>query len=130
MAAELILVVEDNPRNLRLARDLLQLHGFHTLEATTGTEALALARSHALRLILLDIQLPDLDGPSVLAQLRADPATARIPVVALTAFAMHGDRERFLNVGFDGYISKPIEVKTFAELVRRLCDEIGSGAQA
>jgi two-component system, cell cycle response regulator DivK len=82
------------------------------------------------RLILLDIQLPDLDGITVLAQLRADPRTARIGVVALTAFAMRGDRERFLNAGFDGYLAKPISVTAFAGQVRELCDAIGSGERA
>jgi two-component system cell cycle response regulator DivK len=124
MAGELVLVVEDNPRNLRLARDLLQLHGFRTVEATTGSDALMLARSHMPKLILLDIQLPDMDGTSVLGWLRADPTTVNITVVALTSFAMNGDRERFLEAGFDGYIAKPIAVKTFAGTVQQLCDEV------
>jgi two-component system, cell cycle response regulator DivK len=125
-----VLIVEDNPRNLKLARDLLQIHGFRTLEATTGADALTIAESELPRLVLLDIQLPDLDGASVLAELRRRPRTARIPVVALTAFAMHGDRERFLEAGFDGYISKPVAVKTFAAEVQLLCDQLGVGDPA
>ena len=122
-----VLIVEDNPRNLKLARDLLQIHGFRTLEATTGADALAIAESELPRLVLLDIQLPDLDGASVLAELRRRPRTARIPVVALTAFAMNGDRERFLEAGFDGYIAKPVAVKTFAAEVQQLCEQLGVG---
>ena len=118
MSGELILVVEDNPRNLKLVRDLLRFHGFETIEAANGTDAIELARIHAPRLVLLDIQLPDIDGPSVLAALRGSAATSDIPVVALTAFAMEGDRERLLDAGFDGYLAKPISVKTLRREVQ------------
>ncbi|HEY3057909.1 MAG TPA: response regulator [Chloroflexota bacterium] len=126
MSGELILIVEDNPRNLKLVRDLLRLHGFKTIEAATGAQAIALAQDQEPRLVLLDIQLPDLDGASVLAALRSHDRTAGLAVVALTAFAMHGDRERFLAAGFDGYLAKPISVKTFAGEIGALCAQLGS----
>ena len=118
MSGELILVVEDNEKNLKLARDLLEYNGFKTLEATTAVGGLDLATLHMPLVILMDIQLPDMDGVRALGCLRAEPRTATIPVVALTAFAMNQDRERFINAGFDGYISKPIDVRHFAEQVR------------
>jgi two-component system cell cycle response regulator DivK len=118
VAGELILVVEDNEKNLKLVRDLLQFNGFRTLEAVTGERGLALAMEHAPRLILMDIHLPDMDGVAALSRLRAEPRTAAIPVVALTAFAMKEDRERFLGAGFDGYLAKPIDVRAFPEQIR------------
>jgi len=122
MANELILIVEDNDKNLKLVRDLLQFHGYRTLEAATGAEGLAQASAHGPDLILLDIQLPDLDGVKVLGRLRADPGTAAIPVVALTAYAMKDDEARLLGAGFDGYLAKPITVKEFPGQVRQYCD--------
>ena len=121
MSGELVLVVEDHALNLELARDALQLRGFRTLEARTAAEGIALARRHRPDLVLLDIQLPDMDGLSALGRLRAEPDTARIPVVALTAFAMREDRERLLRAGFDGYLGKPIDVTAFPEQVRGYC---------
>lgn len=118
MSGELILVVEDNARNLKLVRDLLRLKGFRTLEADTAERGLALASEHRPRLILMDVQLPDMDGAVALGRLKADPQTASIPVVALTAFAMKEDRERFLVAGFNGYLPKPIDIKTFSDQVR------------
>src|ERR671932_242543 len=106
MAGELILIVEDNEKNLKLVRDLLQYKGYRTLEARTGEEALALARDHLPDLILMDIQLPGMDGGTVLRRLKAEPGTATIPVVAVTAFAMKQDQERFLAAGFSGYLAK------------------------
>src|ERR687883_953968 len=94
---ELVLLVEDHALNLELARDALQLRGFRTLEARTAAEGIALARRHRPDLVLLDIQLPDMDGLTMLGRLRAEPDTAAIPVVALTAFAMRQDRERLLR---------------------------------
>jgi two-component system cell cycle response regulator DivK len=117
MPNELILIVEDNERNMKLARDVLQFKGFRTLEATTAAAGIALARSDRPDLILMDFRLPDQDGIEVLGVLRADPTTAAIPVIALTASAMKEDRERFLAAGFDGYMTKPIDVKTFAAQV-------------
>jgi two-component system, cell cycle response regulator DivK len=113
MSGELILVVEDNDKNRKLVRDLLQFSGYQTLEAETAAQGLALAVVHAPRLILLDVQLPDMDGLAALRQLKADPRTAGIRVVALTAFAMPEDRARFLKAGFDGYLPKPIDARAF-----------------
>jgi two-component system cell cycle response regulator DivK len=110
---ELILIVEDNDRNLKLVRDLLRVKGFDTAEARDATCGLALAAERRPALILMDIQLPDLDGVSALRRLRSDSRTMSIPVVAVTAFAMSSDRERLLEAGFDGYVQKPIDVTTF-----------------
>jgi CheY-like chemotaxis protein len=122
MSGEVILVIEDNERNRKLVRDVLTFHGYDVRSAVTAADGLVLARTEAPRLILLDIQLPDMEGTAALRQLRAQPQTAAIPVVALTAFAMSGDRERFLAAGFDGYLAKPIDVAAFPEQVRRYCD--------
>ena len=111
MAGERVLVVEDNEKNMNLFRDILQATGYSTLEATSGKQAFALAVERAPALVLMDIQLPDIDGVEALRRLREDERTAGIPVLALTAQAMHGDRERFLEAGFDGYLSKPIDVR-------------------
>ena len=124
MAGELILIVEDNEKNRKLVRDVLQFRGYRTLEAATGAEGLTLAAEHRPDLILLDIQLPDLNGDAVLERLRAEPGTATIRVAALTAEAMTGDRERLLGAGFDGYLTKPISVREFPEQVRQLCDRV------
>jgi two-component system cell cycle response regulator DivK len=125
MAGERVLVVEDNEKNMKLFRDVLMATGYRTLEATTGLLAVQLAVAHAPDLVLMDIQLPDIDGVEALSRLRADERTASIPVLALTAQAMHGDRERFLAAGFDGYISKPLNVVEFVGVVRRHCDGRG-----
>ena len=121
MTAERILVVEDNEKNMKLFRDVLAATGSRTLEATTGGEAVELASEHAPDLVLMDIQLPDLDGVQALQRLRADARTAAIPIVALTAQAMQGDRERFLAAGFDGYLSKPVNIHDLIETVGRHC---------
>jgi len=115
---ELILIVEDNDKNLKLQRDVLRFHGFDTIEATNAEDGIALARERQPRLVLMDIQLPGMDGVSALQRLREDSATAAIPVVAVTASVMKEDRERFENAGFDGFITKPISVKTFPDQVR------------
>src|SRR5262245_15276186 len=122
MSSELILIVEDNEKNLKLARDVLQFKGYRTLEARTAAEGLALAQAHRPHLILMDIQLPDEDGVSALSRLKAEPSTAPIPVIALTAFAMKDDRDRFLRAGFDGYLVKPINIKEFPEQIRQFCE--------
>ena len=121
MAGERVLVVEDNDKNMKLFRDVLQASGYSTIEATTGEQAVELALVHEPALVLMDVQLPGIDGVEALGQLRADAATAAIPVVALTAFAMKADRERFLAAGFDGYLSKPVDVAEFVETVRQHC---------
>ena len=123
MAGELILIVEDNEKNLKLVRDILQFNGYRTLDAKSAEDGIALAESHQPDLILMDIQLPGTDGMTALRQLRDEPRTASVPVVALTAFAMKDDRERFLAAGFDGYLDKPINVKEFPEQVRRFCEQ-------
>lgn len=125
MSGELILIVDDNDKNLKLARDVLQYHGFRTLEATTGRQGIDLARVNDPDVVLLDIQLPDIDGVSALRELRASDAAAETTVVALTAFAMKSDRQRFLDAGFDGYIAKPIDVRMFPLQVREFCDARG-----
>ena len=124
--ARLILIVEDNQKNLKLVRDVLQFNGFRTLEAETGEAALELARSQQPDLILMDIELPGIDGVTALQQLKSEAATALIPVVALTASAMTSDRDRFLGAGFDGYITKPIDIKEFPGEVRAHCRQRSS----
>jgi two-component system cell cycle response regulator DivK len=122
MTGERILVVEDNELNMKLFRDVLVAKGFRALEATTGGEAVDLAVEQTPDLVLMDIQLPDADGVDVLHRLRTDDRTAAIPVLAVTAQAMQGDRERFLAAGFDGYVSKPLHVGELIDTVRRHCD--------
>jgi two-component system cell cycle response regulator DivK len=120
--AKTVLIVEDNEMNLKLARDLLQLDGFRTLEAMRGAEGVDLAKTHHPDVVIMDIQLPDFDGWEALRRLREDPATADLVVLAVTAFAISGDKERFLAAGFDGYVAKPLDVATFSNLVRRFCE--------
>jgi two-component system cell cycle response regulator DivK len=117
MAGELILIVEDNDKNRKLVRDVLQFRGYRTLDAETGEIGLALARETLPALVLMDIQLPGMSGIDALAHLRADPATRHIPVIAVTASAMMQDRQQILAAGFDAYQSKPIDVKGFLQLV-------------
>jgi two-component system cell cycle response regulator DivK len=116
--SDLILLVEDNDKNMKLARDLLQYHGFATVEATNAEDGIALAREKKPKLVLMDIQLPGMDGVSALEHLRKDPATSTIPIVAMTASVMKEDRERFDKAGFDGFITKPIDVRAFPQQVR------------
>lgn len=118
MAAELILIIEDNEKNLKLVRDVLQFNGYKTAEATTAEDGLVVARSQHPALILMDIQLPGMDGFAALRQLRADPIMKSTPVIAVTASAMEKDRQRILEAGFDGYMTKPINVKQFTEEIR------------
>ena len=125
MANELILIVEDNEKNLKLARSVLKFGGFRTIEATNAERALDLAHEQTPDLILMDIQLPGMDGIAALKALKEDTSTRDIRVVALTAFAMKGDRERFLEAGFAGYLMKPIDVKAFPGQIRDLCDRAG-----
>ena len=120
MAGELILIVEDNEKNRRLVRDVLQFKGYQTIESETGEEGVELARSRQPALVLMDIQLPGIDGITALKQLRDDPATRAIRVMAVTASAMTQDRQTILAAGFDGYQSKPINVKGFLEAVQEL----------
>lgn len=122
MNDQLILIVEDNDKSMKLARDVLRYNGYRTVEAATGAEALSLARTHLPDLILLDIRLPDADGATVLGGLRGEPRTAGIPVVAFTAFAMREDEARFMKAGFDGYLAKPIDINVFPEQVAGFLD--------
>jgi len=113
MADELILIVEDNENNMKLLRDVLGHRGYRTLEAVTGEEGVALAREHLPALILMDIQLPGIDGIEAFEQLAADEATKNIPVVAVTASAMQEERTRIEAAGFAGYQPKPIRLREF-----------------
>lgn len=115
----LILIVEDNEKNLKLVRDVLQFKGYRTLEAMTATDGLRLARKERPDLILMDIQLPDIDGITALGRLRADPLTQKTPVVAVSASVMPDDQQRIVASGFDAYVTKPINVKSFLETVER-----------
>jgi two-component system, cell cycle response regulator DivK len=121
MAGELVLIVDDNERNLRLARDVLEFAGFRTAEASSGGDGVAEAASQLPDVILMDIRLPDMDGTEAAKLIKADPRTAQIPVVALTSLAMKGDREWFLQNGFDGYLEKPISVRELPDQVRSFC---------
>ena len=121
MADELVLIVDDNEKNLRLARDVLRAAGFRTLEAASGLEGIAVATEQLPDVILMDIRLPDIDGTEAAARLRAQARTAQIPIVALTSLAMKGDREWFLASGFDGYLEKPISVRDLPDQVRAFC---------
>jgi CheY-like chemotaxis protein len=119
MAGELILIVEDNERNRKLVRDVLAFHGYRLAEAETGEDGVRLARELHPHLVLMDIQLPGIDGITALGQLRGDPATRAIPVIAVTASAMTQDRQKIMAAGFDGYQSKPIRVREFLDAVRQ-----------
>jgi two-component system cell cycle response regulator DivK len=117
-----ILVVEDNEKNMKLFRDVLQAKGYATLEAESAETGLELARSSAPSLVLMDAQLPGMDGFEALALLRSDERTKSIPVLAVTAQAMRGDRERFVDAGFDGYLSKPVDVVQLLAAVQEHCE--------
>jgi two-component system cell cycle response regulator DivK len=121
MAGEQILVVEDNAKSMTLLRDVLRATGYRTLEASTGKQALLLATEHGPALVLMDIRLPDMDGVEALGRLRMDERTASIPVVAVTAQAMKGDTERFKEAGFDGYLTKPVDLDELLATVARHC---------
>lgn len=114
-----ILVVEDNPQNRKLVRTLLELEGHQSIEATSASEARQRLAEGMPGMVLLDIQLPGEDGVTLLRSLRRDPATADLVVIAMTAYAMRGDRERLLHEGFDGYMSKPIDIQAFSDLLMK-----------
>jgi CheY-like chemotaxis protein len=117
MANKSILIVEDNPMNLKLIRDVLQIEGYETLEAESGETGVELARERHPAVILMDVNLPQMDGREAMKILKADASTRQIPIIAVTSLAMKGDRERLLAAGFDGYISKPIDIKELPRLV-------------
>jgi CheY-like chemotaxis protein len=112
-----VLVVEDNELNLKLVRDVLQVAGYEVLEARSGEEGLEVAHAAVPDLVLMDLQLPGIDGVETLHRLRSDPLIAGLPVVAVTAFAMAGDRARAYAEGFDGYLAKPISVRSLPSQV-------------
>jgi two-component system cell cycle response regulator DivK len=118
----LVLIVEDNEKNMKLARDVLQVKGYATLEAVTGEEGVRLAKEQRPDLVLMDIQLPGISGIEALRQLRADAATAKVPVVALTASVTPTDRSQINQAGFDAFLGKPIVLKEFLETVKRLLE--------
>jgi two-component system, cell cycle response regulator DivK len=123
MANELILIVEDNPKNLKLVRDTLQVKGYQTIEAATGEEGVRLAHERQPALILMDIQLPGINGIEALHQVRADPVTRAMPVIAITASVMTQDRTRIMAAGFDGFQGKPISVRELLATVREILDK-------
>jgi two-component system, cell cycle response regulator DivK len=114
-----ILIVEDNEKNMKLVRDVLQFKGYETIEAVTGTDGVRLAKERKPDLVLMDIQLPDIDGITALAQIRADGETRKIPVIAVSASVMPDDQQRIVASGFDAYVTKPINVRNFIETVER-----------
>jgi len=118
VANELILIVEDNPKNLKLVRDTLQVRGYRTIEARTGEEGVRMAREQHPALVLMDIQLPGISGVEAFHQLRADAATQAIPVIAVTASVMAQERQKVMAAGFDGFQGKPISVRELLETVR------------
>jgi CheY-like chemotaxis protein len=123
MANELILIVEDNPKNLKLVRDTLQVKGYQTSEAETGEEGVRLAHERQPALILIDIQLPGINGVEALHQLRADPVTSATLVIAITASVMLQDRTRIMAAGFDGFQGKPISVRELLTTVREIFEK-------
>ena len=114
-----ILIVEDNEKNMKLARDILQAKGYATLEAVNGEDGVRLAMAHKPDLVLMDIQLPDINGVEAFRRIRAHADTAAVPVVAFTASVTPMDRHRITDAGFDGFIGKPINLKEFLETVRK-----------
>ena len=122
MANELILIIEDNEKNRKLCRDVLNVKGYKTIESETAEQGLELAREKSPSLVLMDIQLPGIDGITALKQLRAAPETAHIPVIAITASAMTHNRTTMLAEGFDGYQTKPISLKEFLAEVQRVLE--------
>lgn len=114
-----VLIVEDNDLNMKLFNDLLVAHGYGTLQSKDGNEALALARQHRPDLILMDIQLPEISGLEVTQWLKADDELRRIPIIAVTAFAMKGDEQRIREGGCEAYIAKPISIAHFLQTIER-----------
>jgi two-component system, cell cycle response regulator DivK len=119
MSAKLVLIIEDNEKNRKLERDVLQYKGYATQEASNAEDGIQIARERVPDLILMDIQLPGIDGAEALGRLRSDPATCHIPVIAVTASAMKQDRDRIMEAGFDDYQRKPLDIRDFVDLVQR-----------
>ncbi len=116
---KVILIVEDEPKNLTLLRDLLQVSGYLTIEATNGKQGVELAKSKKPDLILMDVQMPVMDGLEATRILKADTTTGNIPILALTSYAMKGDEEKILEVGCDGYLAKPFDIQ---ELLKQVAE--------
>ena len=114
-----ILIVEDNERNMKLVRDILQHHGHTVVEATTGNDGVRLANARAPDLVLMDIQLPDIDGITALARIRENPALDAVPVLAVSASVMPDEQHKIVSSGFDAYLTKPISLKPFLATVAR-----------
>ena len=125
MANELILIIEDNEKNRKLCRDVLQVKGYQTIESETAEEGLKLVQEKAPALILMDIQLPGMDGITAMKRLKADPKSQNIPIIAITASAMTNNRTAMLAEGFDGYQTKPITLKDFLGEIQRVL-QLGS----
>ena len=121
-----ILIVEDNEKNMKLARDILRAKGYVTLEAVNGLDGVRLALEHKPDLVLMDIQLPDINGIEAFERIRANAETAKVPVIAFTASVTTGDRSRIGDAGFDGFLGKPINLKEFLETVRRMLGDASS----
>ncbi|MEW6068817.1 MAG: response regulator [Nitrospirota bacterium] len=121
-----ILIVDDKDGNRKLFTVMLQKHGYETLEAENGKRGIELAKEHIPHLILMDIQMPIMDGLSALKILKSDHSTSSIPVIAITSYAKAGGKEKFLSEGFDGYISKPVNIKDFIKTVREILERISN----
>jgi two-component system cell cycle response regulator DivK len=121
-----ILIVEDNEKNMKLASDILRAKGYAVLEAVNGLDGVKLALQHKPDLVLMDIQLPDINGIEAFERIRANAATAQVPVIAFTASVTTGDRSRIGDAGFDGFLGKPINLREFLDTVRRLLGEAAS----
>jgi len=130
MAGELVLIVEDNPLNMKLARDVLVFNGYQVVEAMTAEEGIVIACKREPALILMDIQLPGMDGLSLTRMLKANPSMRDIIILGLTAYAMKGDEERILAAGCDGYIAKPLDTRTLPGIVASYLDGSGGGGRA
>ena len=124
------MIVEDNERNLKLLRDVLGAYGYRTIDARSGEEAIAIVRSERPELVLMDIQLPGMDGVEALRELRRYDELTGVPIVAVTAFVMKEDRARFLGAGFDGYLEKPVDIRVLRSLVDSYLGPGGRGAQS
>lgn len=123
MTDNLILIIEDNEKNRKLERDVLQFNGYEVIESETAEEGIRLAQERHPVLILMDIQLPGMNGIEALARLRNDPETRDVPVIAVTASAMTQDQQKIMDAGFDGYQRKPLDLKEFLEAIRRMLEK-------
>jgi two-component system cell cycle response regulator DivK len=123
-----ILIVEDDPKSMKLLRDLLQMGGYATLEASDGKQGVDMARAKMPDLVFMDIQMPVMDGFEAIHILKTDPLTKDVPVVALTALAMQGDREKCMEAGFNDYITKPLDTRAFVMKVREYLEKQGQNS--